>query len=232
MPGTIGVNDFDADGFAQVARLYGVGFAGRARNDTAIGKPLVFDAARGNTVRVVDVGGEGLADFGVTSDLREAGGVCAVVIGDGDGRLVADLSRLVAHGVLHRGRVAGEVRLRGEGDFAELDVPFALPGDGDSGDGVARRINQTDAVRVEVALAVGIDTAVVVEDVNGDFFFRDAFDFVVFCTGFRVAAGLVRRRRLRIRRRRRRRCRRVRAGVRRRVVRIARVLVARIVRIR
>ncbi len=196
----VGVADVEADGFVFVRSAHGVGRAGRALNGYAICHPLVFDAGCGDAVRVVDVGAQGLPDFRIACNDRAPFGIAArraVVIGDSDGRLVTDLTRVVADGVLHRGRVADEIGFRGEGDFAEADVPFALSGDGQFGDGFARRIQQADAARIEVALTVGVHAAVVIQHVNGDFFLRCAFDLVVICNRFRVAAGLVWRRRLR-----------------------------------
>ena len=196
----VGVADVEADGFAFIRSAQGVGRASCACNGDAIGHPLVFDARCGNAVRVVDVYAQSLADFSVAGNNRAPLGVRArraVVIGDGDGRLVTDLPRVVADGVLHRSRVAGEVGLRREGDLAEADVPFALSGDGQLGDGFARRIQQAEAARIEVALTIGVDAAVVIQYINSDFFFRRTFDLVVICNRFRVGAGLVRRRRLR-----------------------------------
>ena len=126
-------------------------------------------------------------------------GLPATVV-DSDGCLVTDLSREVSDFVFHRGWVAGKARLGGEDDFAEADVPFALPGDGDFGNTVAGSVDETQAAWVKVALIVGINAIVVVQYVNDGGDTRCAFDGVVFC--FRSWVGCWRRcrgRRLRYR---------------------------------
>ena len=126
-------------------------------------------------------------------------GLPATVV-DSDGCLVTDLSCEVSDFVFHRGRVAGKARFGGKDDFAEADVPFDLPGDGDFGDTVAGSVDESQATWVKVALIVGINAIVVVQYVNDGGGTRCAFDRVIFC--FRSCVSCWRRcrgRRLRYR---------------------------------
>ena len=91
------------------------------------------------------------------------------VVGDGNGRRFAAVAFGVGDGVLHRFRVAGKGRLRGEGHFAarRIDFPFAFARDFQGRHRlVGRRVDQFDALRIKGVVALRV--AVVGKDIDFD----------------------------------------------------------------
>ena len=184
-----------AESFAFVARLDFVFFVGRACDGMAVCQPLVFDAVFRYAVFVFDVRAQFLADSGFTANFYAAGVVIArIVVGDADfGAVVAWVAVAVFQDVFDRVRVAhGEARQRGEGDVAAAaHAPGALFFDNEGADRVAIFVDEFDAVRIDIALRVGV----VFGDFDGEAFRRRATfcqNGIVFEEGFvsiRVRVG-------------------------------------------